>query len=280
MDLGTLLGVVLASAAILIGHVMEGGSLLQILQPTAAMIVFGGTLGATMIGFPVSVLKQAAADLLHVFKEDHVEPTAVIDEVIKFTNKARREGIISLEKDAAGVKDEFFRKSIMMAVDGSEPKELRQTMEVELQYMEERGEHSAKVYEAAGGYAPTIGIIGAVLGLIQVMQHLDNIDEVGKGIAVAFVATIYGVASANIFFLPAAGKLKFKHRKKMNVKEMMLEGTLGILEGQNPRLIEGKLTAFLDVEFQKLRQERSEERRVGKECRSRWSRDVDKKKKK
>ena len=143
-----------------------------------------------------------------------------------------------------------------MAVDGSEPKELRQTMEVELQYMEERGEHSPKVYEAAGGFAPTIGIIGAVLGLIQVMQHLDNIEEVGKGIAVAFVATIYGVGMANIFFLPAAGKLKMKLRKKMIVKEMMLEGTLGILEGQNPRLIEGKLTSFLEEESQKLRAEK------------------------
>ena len=255
MDLGTLLGIVVALAGILIGQAIEGGSVLQILQPTAAMIVFGGTLGAVMISFPMSVMKQAAADLLHVFKEDNVQPNDVIDEVIKFTNKARREGIISLEKDAAGVKDDFFRKSIMMAVDGSEPKELRQTMEVELQYMEERGEYSAKVYEAAGGYSPTVGIIGAVLGLIQVMQHLDNIDEVGKGIAVAFVATIYGVASANIFFLPAAGKLKFKHRKKMIVKEMMLEGCLGILEGQNPRLIESKLTSFLDEQYQKLRQQ-------------------------
>ena len=117
-----------------------------------------------------------------------------------------------------------------------------------------RAEQSAKVYAAAGGYSPTIGIVGAVLGLIQVMQHLDNIDGVGKGIAVAFVATIYGVASANIFFLPAAGKLKFKHRKIMIVKEMMLEGTLGILEGQNPRLIEGRLTSFLDEEYKKLRE--------------------------
>jgi chemotaxis protein MotA len=190
---------------------------------------------------------------MNIFKEEHTEPTGVIDEVIRFANKARREGIIALEKDADTVKDDFFKKAIMMAVDGSEPKELRQTMEVELQCMEERGEHSAKVFEAAGGYSPTIGIIGAVLGLIQVMQHLDNIDEVGKGIAVAFVATIYGVASANIFFLPAAGKLKFKNRKKMIIKEMMLEGTLGILEGQNPRLIEGKLTSFLDEEYQKLR---------------------------
>src|SRR5215467_8122454 len=255
MDLGTILGLAVAVIGILAGQAIEGGSIFQILQPTAAMIVFGGTLGATMIGFPISVLKQAAADLIHVFKEEVIEPTAVIDEVIKFTNKARREGIISLEKDASSVQDDFFRKSIMMAVDGSEPKELRQTMEVELQYMEERGEHSAKVFEAAGGYAPTIGIIGAVLGLIQVMQHLDNIDEVGKGIAVAFVATIYGVGSANLFFLPAAGKLKFKHRKRMIVKEMMLEGTLGILEGQNPRLIEGKLIAFLDEQFQKLREQ-------------------------
>jgi chemotaxis protein MotA len=257
MDLATLIGLAIAFIGILAGQAIEGGSVFQILQPTAAMIVFGGTLGATMIGFPLPVIKQAASDLMHVFKDDEIEPNAVIDEIIKFTNKARREGIISLEKDAASVKDDFFRKSIMMAVDGSEPKELRQTMEVELQYMEERGEHSPKVYEAAGGFAPTIGIIGAVLGLIQVMQHLDNIEEVGKGIAVAFVATIYGVASANIIFLPAAGKLKFKHRKKMIIKEMMLEGTLGILEGQNPRLIETKLTSFLDEEYQKLREQKT-----------------------
>ncbi len=257
MDLGTILGIVIALAGILAGQAIEGGSVLQILQPTAAMIVFGGTLGATMIGFPIAVVKQAAADLLNVIKDDSASPASIIDDIIRFTNKARREGIISLEKDADGVKDEFFKKSIMMAVDGTEPKELRETMEVELQYMEERGEHSAKVYEAAGGFAPTIGIIGAVLGLIQVMQHLDNIDEVGKGIAVAFVATIYGVAAANIFLLPAAGKLKFKHREKMIVKEMMLEGTLGILEGQNPRVIESKLTSFLNEEFQKLREQQT-----------------------
>src|SRR5256885_29753 len=255
MDLATILGIVIALGFILGGQAIEGGSILQILQPTAAMIVFGGTIGATMIGFPMSVMKQAVSDLMLVFKEDEIRASDVIDDVVKFTTKARREGIISLEKDAQGIKDEFFKKSIMMAVDGSEPKELRQTMEVELSYMEERGEHSAKVYEAAGGFAPTIGIIGAVLGLIQVMQHLDNIEEVGKGIAVAFVATIYGVASANIFFLPAAGKLKFKHRKRMIIKEMMLEGVLGILEGQNPRLIEGKLTSFLDEEYQKLREQ-------------------------
>jgi chemotaxis protein MotA len=254
MDLATILGIAIALIGILVGQAIEGGSILQILQPTAAMIVIGGTLGATMIGFPLSVMKQAAADFMHMIKDGDGNPNEIIDEVIRLTNKARREGIISLEKDAAAIKDDFFRKAIMMAVDGSEPKELRQTMEVELQYMEERGEQSPKVYEAAGGYSPTIGIIGAVLGLIQVMQHLDDIEEVGAGIAVAFVATIYGVALANILFLPTANKLKIKHRKHMLMKEMMLEGTLGILEGQNPRLIEGKLTSFLDEELQKLRE--------------------------
>src|SRR5579862_4121390 len=244
MDLSTILGIVVALAGILVGQAIEGGSVLQILQPTAAMIVFGGTLGAVMISFPMSVLKQAAVDLFNIFKEDTIEPTSVIDEVVRFTNKARREGIISLEKDAAGVQDEFFRKSIMMAVDGSEPRELRQTMEVELQYMEERGDYSAKVFEAAGGFAPTIGIIGAVLGLIQVMQHLDNIDEVGKGIAVAFVATIYGVGAANLLFLPSAGKIKMRIRQEQVVREMMLEGVISILEGMNPRMIETKLLGF------------------------------------
>src|SRR6059036_967243 len=230
MDLGTLLGIVVALAGILAGQAIEGGSVLQILQPTAALIVFGGTFGATMICFPMSVLKQAAADLLHVFKEDQIRPGEVIDQVIKFTNKARREGIISLEKEASEVKDDFFRKSLMMAIDGSEPKELRQTMEVELQYMDERGEHSAKVYEAAGGYSPTVGIIGAVLGLIQVMKHLENIDEVGRGIAVAFVATVYGVAIANLFFIPAGNKIKARMHAVIEAKEMMLEGVVGIVE--------------------------------------------------
>ena len=253
MDLGTLLGIAVAFGGILIGQVLEGGSILEMLQPTAALIVFGGTIGATMIGFPLSTSLNAVGDLIMVLKEDDVQPDGVIDQIIQFTNKARREGIISLEKDADDVKDPFFKKAIMMAVDGSEPRELRETMEMELQYMEERGDYSAKVFEAAGGFAPTIGIIGAVLGLIQVMKHLDNIDEVGHGIAVAFVATIYGVGIANIFFLPAAGKLKLKSRKRMIIKEMMLEGTLGILEGQNPRLIEGKLTSFLDEKLQKAR---------------------------
>ena len=264
MDLGTILGIVVALVGILFGQYLEGGSVFEILQPTAALIVVGGTIGSTMIGFSLGSFQRAVSDLMFVFKEDVIKPNGVIDQIIAFTNKARREGIISLEQEANDVEDPFFKKSIMMAVDGSEPSELRDSMEVELSYMDERGETSAKIFEAAGGYAPTIGIIGAVLGLIQVMQNLDDIDAVGHGIAVAFVATIYGVGLANIFFLPAAAKLKSKHRKRMIIKEMMLEGTLGILEGQNPRLIEGKLTSFLDEELQKLREESEKSRKSKK----------------
>ena len=255
MDLATLLGILIALAGILIGQAIEGGSIIQILQPTAAMIVFGGTIGATMIGFPLSTFKAAISDLVHLIRNQDFNPNSIIDDIVRFTEQSPARGNHRSGKGCASHQGRLFQKAIMMAVDGSEPKELRQAMECELGYMEERGEHSAKVLEAAGGFAPTIGIIGAVLGLIQVMQHLDNIEEVGKGIAVAFVATIYGVGIANIFLLPAAAKLKFKHRQHIIVKEMMLEGVLGILEGQNPRIIEGKLVSFLDEKYQKLREQ-------------------------
>jgi chemotaxis protein MotA len=264
MDLGTLLGICMGLAAIMAGFSYEGGSIIQILQPTAAMIVFGGTLGATLISFPMATFKRSLADLIHLFRDSENEPNGVIDDMVRFSHKARREGIISLEKDAESIQDPFFKKAITMALDGTDPRELRQAMECELQNMDERGEHSARVLEAAGGFAPTIGIIGAVLGLIQVMQHLDNISEVGSGIAVAFVATIYGVACANVFLLPAAAKLKFKHRQIIIVKEMMLEGVLGIIQGENPRLIEGKMMSFMEEKYQRLREtvKKSRTRRV------------------
>ena len=137
-----------------------------------------------------------------------------------------------------------MQKALNLAVDGKELSQIRSIMELEIELVEQRGEAEAKVFEAAGGYAPTIGIIGAVLGLIQVMQHLDDINEVGRGIAVAFVATIYGVGAANLFFLPVAGKIKDRMRQEQTRREMMLEGVISILEGMNPRMIEAKLAGF------------------------------------
>ena len=143
--------------------------------------------------------------------------------------------------DLAKIKDPFLKKALMLAVDGTEPQELRKMMELELDKQEEHGEKLSQVFESAGGFAPTVGIIGAVLGLIQVMQHLDDITEVGRGIAVAFVATIYGVGAANILFLPSAGKIKIKLREEQVLREMTLEGVISILEGINPRMLETKL---------------------------------------
>lgn len=245
MDKATVGGIVLALAGILGGMTVEGGKVSQVLQPTAAMIVFGGTLGAVMIMYPLPVVMGSFSRLANVFFEKGVNLENLITEIVGYANKARKEGIVALDRDLENVKDAFLKKSLMLAVDGTEPQELRKIMELEMDNQAEHEEKLPQVFESAGGYAPTIGIIGAVLGLIQVMQHLDNIDEVGKGIAVAFVATIYGVASANIFFLPAGGKLKIRIRDEQLTREMILEGVISILEGLNPRMVETKLRGFL-----------------------------------
>jgi len=163
-----------------------------------------------------------------------------------FANKARRNGVVSLDSDLKTITDPFLKQALMLAVDGTEPNELRKIMRVSLDSSAENDERLPAVFESAGGFSPTIGILGAVLGLIQVMQHLDNIQEVGRGIAVAFVATIYGVGIANLFFLPFAGKMRIRIRDENMRREMMLEGVISILEGINPRMLEVKLAGFLD----------------------------------
>jgi chemotaxis protein MotA len=165
--------------------------------------------------------------------------------LVKYAQQARKEGVISLDRELDKIKDPFLRKTLMLAVDGTEPEQLRKIMELDLENIAERSDKNAQVFESAGGFAPTIGIIGAVLGLIQVMQHLQNIDEVGRGIAVAFVATIYGVGSANLLFLPWAGKLKIKSREDELLREMTVEGVVSIIEGMNPRMVETKLRSYL-----------------------------------
>lgn len=245
MDKASLGGILLAMGGILAGLLLEGGNLGQILQPTAAMIVFGGTIGAVMVQFPLSVVVASVKSLARVFLERKVNIEAVIKEIVGYANKARKEGIISLDRELESITDPFLKKSLMLAIDGTEPQELKKMMELELENKSEHEEKIPQVFESAGGFSPTVGIIGAVLGLIQVMQRLDNIEEVGKGIAVAFVATVYGVGAANLFFLPSAGKLKIRVREEQLIREMMLEGVISILEGLNPRMVETKLKGFL-----------------------------------
>lgn len=255
MDKSSVTGIVLAIGGIIAGLMLEGGNLSQILQPTAAMIVFGGTLGAVMLQFPLPVILQAIRRLASVFLSTRQNPAATIHRLVKYAQKARREGIVSLDADLPSIDDPFLRKALMLAVDGTEPDELRKIMELELNNQAEREEQVPQVFESAGGFAPTIGIIGAVLGLIQVMQHLDKIDEVGRGIAVAFVATIYGVGSANLLYLPVAGKMKIRIRDEQIIREMTLEGVASILEGMNPHMLETKLFSFLvDTEKSQDRQ--------------------------
>jgi len=243
-DLATLGGLILAIGGILGGLVMEGGKVRDVAQITAAIIVLSGTIGSVMVTTPMHTLIGAAKKLILVFMDRDQSPHAMIEEIITYAAKARKSGIVSLEQEANAIQDPFLRKALNLAVDGTDLDVIRKTMELEISLEEHHGEAEAKVFEAAGGYAPTIGIIGAVLGLIQVMKNLANIEEVGHGIAVAFVATVYGVGTANIFFLPAGNKLKARLQKVIQNRELMLEGVAGIVEGLNPKLIRSKLEAY------------------------------------
>lgn len=244
MDKASVGGVLLGIGGILAGLLLEGGNLSQVIQPTAAMIVLGGTMGAVLVQFPLPVCVKAVQRLAHVFSERRGDGQALVQTLVGYAQQARKEGIVSLDRELENISDPFLKKTLMLAVDGTEPEELRKIVELGLDTQAEEEEKLPLVFEAAGGFAPTIGIIGAVLGLIQVMQHLNKIDEVGRGIAVAFVATIYGVGSANLFFLPAAGKLKIRVREEQILREMILEGVISILEGMNPHMLETKLTGF------------------------------------
>jgi chemotaxis protein MotA len=235
----------LAVFGILAGLVLEGGNLGQILQPTAALIVLGGTMGAVLLQFPIGTVMAAFRSLAHVFSAPKKQNDELINLLLSFANKARRNGVVSLDADLKTLHDPFLKRALMLAVDGTDPSELRKIMRVSLDSTMEREEQLPMVFESAGGFSPTIGILGAVLGLIQVMGHLDNMAEVGRGIAVAFVATIYGVGLANLFFLPFAGKMRIRIRDGQRHREMMLEGVISIIEGMNPRMLEVKLAGYM-----------------------------------
>ena len=203
-------------------------------------------MGAVLLQFPLNTVTDAFRSLVHVFRVPRKRNDQLIRTLVAFANKARRTGVVSLDTDLASIQDPFLKQSVMLAVDGTEPTELRKIMQLSLDSSTENEERLPAVFESAGGFSPTIGILGAVLGLIQVMQHLDNIQEVGRGIAVAFVATIYGVGIANLFFLPFAGKMRIRIRDEFLRREMMLEAVISILEGINPRMLEVKLSGFVD----------------------------------
>jgi len=245
MDLISLLGLLLGIGAILGGQFLEGGHLSSLVQPTAFVIVVGGTLGAVMLQSPFAVFMQGMAMAKWVFQPPLLPQQELIERIVEWSHTARREGLLALEGHLAEVEDPFLRKGLQLLVDGADPASLREVLDVEIHARELQMKQAAKIWEAAGGYAPTIGIIGAVMGLIHVMENLSDPSRLGAGIAVAFVATIYGVGSANLIFLPVAKKLLAHVARQSLIRDMFVDGLVGIANGDNPRIIESRLQGYI-----------------------------------
>jgi chemotaxis protein MotA len=245
MDKLSLVGLALAAVAIVGGQLLEGGNLGSLLQFAAFLIVIGGTVAAVMLQSPLQVFLQGVRLGTWVVMPPPFDAEGAIRQLTEWAALARRDGMLALENQLPGVEDPFMRNGLQMLVDGFEPERIREALEVETVAWEERQRAGAKVWEAAGGYAPTIGILGAVLGLIHVMENLSDPAKLGGGIAVAFVATVYGVGTANLLFLPIASKLKSLIVRQVRLREIIADGLLGIANGENPKVIEGRLNGYL-----------------------------------
>ncbi len=249
MDVAAVLGSVLGIGGVLLGQVLEGGHIGQIMQGTAALVVFGGTFGAMFLSFPMTDIKKAFSLVPGVYKSLDLDVRPTIEEIIRIATIARKEGILAVEGQKDSIKNEMFKKSIKYVIDGFEPNTVKEILETEIFLAFEEEENAGKVFEATGGYAPTIGIIGAVLGLIHVMSMLDDPSKIGEGIAVAFVATVYGVGSANLFLIPWGTKIKRKAQQKMLTQEVVKLGVVGIQEGLNPHFLQEKLEVFVESHY-------------------------------
>ncbi|MGC8503880.1 MAG: flagellar motor protein [Acidithiobacillus sp.] len=244
MDILTIAGLLLGLGGILLGQMLEGGKVASILQLTAFIIVIGGTTGAVMIQYTMPIFIKALKMLPWMIFPPRTAPQPIVEKILEWSNTARKNGLLALEGLVDSIADPFLQKGLQMLVDGTEPEKIRATLEVELLAREELDRQAAKVFESAGGYAPTIGILGAVLGLIHVMENLADPAKLGAGIATAFVATIYGVGSANLLFLPISNKLKGVVHEQSYLREMIIEGLVAIAEGENPKIIESRLQSF------------------------------------
>jgi len=245
MDKISIVGLILGMAAILVGQILEGGHVSSLIQPTAFLIVIGGTAGAVMLQSPLPVFLNGMKMVKWVIVPPVVRPEDLVEQIGRWSHVARKEGLLALEAQIAAIPDAFMAKGLQLLVDGAEPERLREVLEVEIGAYEEQMKMSAKVWESAGGYSPTIGILGAVMGLIHVMENLSDPSKLGAGIAVAFVATIYGVGAANLIFLPVAKKLLANISRLVAMREMFVDGLVGIANGDNPRIIESRMQGYI-----------------------------------
>ncbi len=249
MDITTIGGIAIGLTALILGILTEGGQLGAYVGMSAAIIIFGGTIGATVASFPLSVVMNVPRLVIIAFTNQTYEIPMVIKQLVQFSERARREGILCLESELVNVKDEFLRYGLQLVIDGTDPELVRDTLQTKIAFTAERHHQGAAIFEAAGGYAPTIGIIGTILGLINVLSNLSDPAGLGHAIALAFICTLYGVGSANIMWLPIGIKLKQKHKSEQIIKEIMLEGVLCLQSGDNPRIVEQKLKAFLSKSY-------------------------------
>lgn len=245
MDILSLVGLTLGFLAVVVGSVLKGAGVMALLSAAAFMIVVVGTVAAICVQTPLSVMRHALKILPWVFKPPPLQGEQLIRKIVEWSNIARKQGLLGLEPQIEREADDFVRKALQLVVDGSEPETIRSVMEVELGAREHADTTAAKVFEGMGVYAPTLGIIGAVLGLMSVMQNLADPSKLGQGIAAAFTATVYGIGLANLFFLPVAAKLKVNIAAQSQVRELVIEGMISIAQGENPRSIEAKLQGYL-----------------------------------
>jgi chemotaxis protein MotA len=250
MDRGTAIGLGVAMVSILGAAVVEAGTptiLLSLMNLPSALIVFGGTIGAVIVAFPLERVTKLGKVLGIAFRGVETSERDLVSLFVRLAERARREGLLALETEAAEIEDESIKKGVLLVVDGTDPELVREIMESDVAAMSERHEGNYAMFEAAGGFAPTMGIIGTVMGLVNVLSHLDKPDELGKSIATAFIATLYGVLSANVFWLPVGQRLKQRNKEELSRRTLAVEGVLAVQAGDNPRVVREKLEAFLPL---------------------------------
>ena len=256
MDIATILGLVLAITVIIVALIMDGGSPAELFaHPSALILIFGGALGATIITSPLKTVLNLPKVIIQAFTTHKQDPKENIELLTKLADKSRREGLLALEEDSRKISDKFLKKGVMMVVDGVEPEQVSAILETTVSQMRARHKAGMTFFTAAGGFAPTFGIIGTVMGLISVLKQLDNPSALGEAIAAAFLATLWGLLSANLIFLPLAGKLKAKSEEEARNRYMQLEGIISIQAGENPRVVRDKLSAYLPPSDIKTEQE-------------------------
>jgi len=245
MEISTPIGLVLGFGALIGAFMIEGGNPISLLSPSAAIIVLGGTIAATLVAFPLKNVIALPKYIMQTFFSARGDPQEVVSSFVELADKARREGLLALEEDSKDIDDLFMRKGVMLVVDGVDPEVVRDIMETDAALVSERHATGQSMLAAMGGFAPTMGIIGTVMGLVNVLSNLADPEHLGESIAVAFIATLYGVVTANILWLPLGNKLKKKSEQELHIRSLMVEGVIAVQAGENPRIVREKLDAFL-----------------------------------